>query len=182
MYYYLSYQCLALLVYSIAAYAFDFSFSAPTSCDNLTLSWSGTSLTSSYSMCLKTNLLFPLNLRRQRAIPAAHHPRECESISISTFICSHLSWYSQLFFVPINFTIPSSAVDESTGMGSFSVTLNLTAGQKFLLTMSDSTGFNAGGTSQVLQVGSSVSGASCNTTNQDPSFFFQLNTALTQCR
>ena len=74
-------------------------------------------------------------------------------------------------------------MDENTGKGSYTIQqLNLTAGQNFLLTMSDSTGFNSGGTSDLLEVGTSKSDSSCNTTNATPSFFFQLNTALQQCR
>lgn len=53
--------------------------------------------------------------------------------------------------------------------------------KKLLLTMSDATGFNTGGTSDLVTVGASQ-GGSCNTTDIGTSFFYQLNTALVQCR
>ena len=48
--------------------------------------------------------------------------------------------------------------------------------------MSDATGFGSGGTSVVTQVGPSVSGKSCNTTDPGVDFSFNLDSALTQCR
>ena len=42
--------------------------------------------------------------------------------------------------------------------------LQMQATAQFLLTMSDATGFNSGGTSHVLTVGPSKGGSSCNTT------------------
>jgi len=50
-----------------------------------------------------------------------------------------------------------------------------------LFTMSDATGFNAGGSTNVLEVQPSK-GGSCNTTNPQIDFEFELNTALQQCR
>lgn len=48
--------------------------------------------------------------------------------------------------------------------------------------MSDSTGFGTGGTSDVMTVGSSVGGTSCNTTDPGVEFYYELNSALQQCR
>jgi len=47
--------------------------------------------------------------------------------------------------------------------------------------MSDGTGFGSGGTSQILTVGSSVTGASCNTTDPGTGFTYELPSALQQC-
>jgi hypothetical protein len=60
--------------------------------------------------------------------------------------------------------------------------LQMQATSQFLLTMSDATGFNSGGTTSLLTVGASVGGSSCNTTNSAIAFSFQLNSALIQCR
>lgn len=97
-----------------------------------------------------------------------------------------------------NVTIPDSAF--SGGKGSYTMKLQLAKERRFVLTMSDSTGFAAGGTTEVMLVGAS-SGASCDTA--DPgmcstlcgenklkrihtvvaiAFPFQLNSALQQCR
>ncbi|KAL5535476.1 hypothetical protein ACEPAF_3570 [Sanghuangporus sanghuang] len=134
-------KCLVLLVLSLPTivFAFDFSFTAPSSCDSLTISWSG------------GNGPFSLLI-------------------------------TPIFNVPQNISIPDSAIDSSSGNGSFSFQLTLPPGREFLFTMSDSTGFESGGTSGVLTVGSSVSGASCNTTEPSPDFLFDANSALQQCR
>lgn len=79
-------------------------------------------------------------------------------------------------------SIPDSSFNSDLGNGTFSTQLTLAAGKQFLLTMSDSTGFGTGGTSNVLTTGSSISGAACNTTVPAPAFNFQLNDALQQCR
>ena len=50
------------------------------------------------------------------------------------------------------------------------------------LVMSDATGFGSGGTSLITQVGPSLTGKSCNTTDPGVDFFFSLDSALTQCR
>ncbi|KAF9463834.1 hypothetical protein BDZ94DRAFT_1257555 [Collybia nuda] len=52
---------------------------------------------------------------------------------------------------------------------------------KFLLTMSDATGYGTGGTTDVLVTGASVGGV-CNTQDPGVDFPFQLNLALQQCR
>ncbi|KAL4242228.1 hypothetical protein ABKN59_001932 [Abortiporus biennis] len=55
-------------------------------------------------------------------------------------------------------------------------------GHTFLATMSDAAGFGTGGTSRVLTAGAAVGNVNCNTTDSNVDFFFELNTALTQCR
>lgn len=132
-------KCLVLLICPCLVLAFSFSFSAPTSCDNLTISWSG-----------------------------GNGPFE---LLITPF-----------FHVPQNISIPDSAHDDSTNSGSFSLQLQIPPGQRFLLTMSDSQGFESGGTSDILTVGSSISGDNCNLTEPAPDFTFQANSALQQCR
>ncbi|KAL5534289.1 hypothetical protein ACEPAG_751 [Sanghuangporus baumii] len=134
-------ECLVLLGLSLPTivFAFDFSFTAPSSCDSLTVSWSG------------GNGPFSLLI-------------------------------TPIFNVPQDISIPDSAIDSSSGNGSFSFQLTLPPGREVLLTMSDSTGFGSGGTSDVLIVGSSVSGSSCNTTEPSPDFVFDANSALQQCR
>ncbi|PVG02305.1 hypothetical protein CPB86DRAFT_780727 [Serendipita vermifera] len=79
---------------------------------------------------------------------------------------------------PRNISIPESAWDGSKG--SFFTTLNLTAGQSFVLTMSDATGFGTGGNSDLLTVGG-ASNAQCNTTNPGTSFSFQGSSTIEQC-
>ncbi|KAF8971399.1 hypothetical protein BDZ97DRAFT_1753221 [Flammula alnicola] len=84
-----------------------------------------------------------------------------------------------IFGTPRNVSIPSSAF--SNGQGSYPLQIPLPKGQQMVLTMSDATGFNAGGTSNVLTVQASQ-GGSCNTTDPGVAFSFQLNDALQQCR
>lgn len=102
----------------------------------------------------------------------------------------------QVFGTPRNISIPTTSF--SGGQGSYALPLALPAGQKFVLTMSDSTGFGAGGTTDVMSVGASQ-GGNCNTSdpgkhvmlvfkiksNTESSgiaFAFELNLALQQCR
>ena len=59
--------------------------------------------------------------------------------------------------------------------------MNFSQNQKLFFVMSDATGFASGGTSVVTQVGPSVSGNTCNTTDPGVDFFFNLNSALIQC-
>ncbi|KII93896.1 hypothetical protein PLICRDRAFT_694980 [Plicaturopsis crispa FD-325 SS-3] len=78
-------------------------------------------------------------------------------------------------------SVPSSAF--SNGKGSFQTTLPLKKTQKFLMSMSDASGFASAGLSEVLVVADPKSGASaCNTTDPGPAFSYELNTALQQCR
>jgi hypothetical protein len=86
---------------------------------------------------------------------------------------------SQPSGTPRNISIPDNAWDGSKG--SFSTTLNFTAGQSFILTMSDATGFGTGGNSDLLTVGGSANNAQCNTTSPGSSFSFQSSSAIQQC-
>jgi len=108
-------------------------------------------------------------------------PSECDDLSVS--------WTGgtppfQLLIIPVfgtprNVSIPDTAFN--SGQGSFSVTLPIQKNEQMVLTMSDSTGFNAGGTSSLMTVAPSK-GGSCNSTDPGVAFAFQLNTALQQCR
>ncbi|THV07711.1 hypothetical protein K435DRAFT_959773 [Dendrothele bispora CBS 962.96] len=118
------------------AQAFSFTHTDPTSCDDLTISWTG---------------------------------------GTEPFYLSLIP----VFGTPRNISIPSSSF--SDGKGSFSTQLAFSENQKFLIAMSDQTGFASGGDTSVLQVGASK-GGSCNTTDPGVSFSFELNSALTQCR
>ncbi|KAH7913021.1 hypothetical protein BJ138DRAFT_1003301 [Hygrophoropsis aurantiaca] len=82
---------------------------------------------------------------------------------------------------PMNKTVPSSSF--SNNQGSYTIPqLPFPSKTKFLLTMSDATGFGTGGTSDVLTVGDSVGNVNCNTTAVSVAFTFDLNTALQQCQ
>lgn len=72
----------------------------------------------------------------------------------------------QVFGTPRNISIPSSSF--SDGKGSYSLQVPMKKDDTMLLTMSDATGFNTGGTTRVLTVGASK-GGQCNTT--DPGQF-----------
>ncbi|KLO13970.1 hypothetical protein SCHPADRAFT_996977 [Schizopora paradoxa] len=120
------------------AFAFDFTYGAPTSCDPLNVSWTG-------GRAPFYLLITPLFIPSQ------------------------------------NISIPVSAFDEQTQNGSFSTQLGLSAGQRFLLTMSDADGFGSGGVSNLLTTGSSISGSDCNTTAATPPFTFATPDAFQQC-
>jgi hypothetical protein len=79
----------------------------------------------------------------------------------------------------LNYSIPSGAY--SNGQGSFSTPLPLNVTQSFLLTMSDATGFNTGGTTNLITVGESK-GGSCNTIPPHIEYKYRLDSALVQCR
>ncbi|KIJ45469.1 hypothetical protein M422DRAFT_250789 [Sphaerobolus stellatus SS14] len=66
--------------------------------------------------------------------------------------------------------------------GSFTLQLPLPASKKFVVVMSDSTGFAAGGVSELLTVGSSITQASCSTDVPTLSFLFDLPTDIVQCQ
>lgn len=85
-----------------------------------------------------------------------------------------------VFGTPRYFQVPDSAVNN--GKGLYSVPVNFPVNQALFLVMSDATGFGSGGTSLVTRVGPSVSGKSCNTTDPGVDFFFELDSALAQCR
>jgi hypothetical protein len=81
-----------------------------------------------------------------------------------------------VFGTPRNVAIPATA------QGSFSVQLPFPKDQRILFTMSDSTGFGSGGTTDIQTVGPSVGGKTCNTVDPGVAFPFQLNSVLQQCR
>ncbi|KAF8905510.1 hypothetical protein CPB84DRAFT_1727048 [Gymnopilus junonius] len=83
-----------------------------------------------------------------------------------------------VFGTPVNISIPSSAF--SNGVGSYSFQLPIANGSQMVFVMSDATGFNSGGTTEILTTQPSK-GVSCNT-NTTVNFSFQLNSALQQCR
>ncbi|KAF9044642.1 hypothetical protein BDZ89DRAFT_1059114 [Hymenopellis radicata] len=111
------------------------------------------------------------------------HPNSCDSVKItwSGGTAPYSILLTPVFGTPRNISIPSGAY--SNDKGSYTIdNLPFPSGQKMLMTMSDATGFGAGGSTGVLKVGSSTSGASCNTTDPGVAFPFELNTALQQCR
>ncbi|KIL70907.1 hypothetical protein M378DRAFT_6788 [Amanita muscaria Koide BX008] len=81
-----------------------------------------------------------------------------------------------------NISIPASAYNSSSKQGSYTVPrLDLAQEQLFMLSISDSTGMFAGGTSSLMTVGAPRSGQSCNTTFPRPDFTFSLDSDLAQC-
>jgi len=81
----------------------------------------------------------------------------------------------------MNISIPSSAF--SSGKGSFTwPTLQFHQAQQFLVSMGDATGYASGGVSTVQSTGASISGIACNTTDPGPTYSYELNSALVQCR
>lgn len=84
------------------------------------------------------------------------------------------------FGTPRTFSVPSASF--TNGQGSFQAQIPFLKGHSFIAIMSDATGFGSGGVTDVLTVGSSVSNTNCNTTDPGVDFFFELNTALQQCR
>lgn len=112
---------------------------------------------------------------------SATAPTQCDSLNIT--------WTGgqgpfQLLFTPIygtpkNISIPPSTV--TNDKGALSIPLEMPPGAKFLLTMSDSTGFGSGGTSQILTVAPSMTGTACNTTDPGTAFTYELPDALQQC-
>lgn len=176
------FKCLVLLTFPSLAISFTFTYSPPTSCDNLNISWSGRSFIALLVSFQHVHLF--LWFRGQRPVLATYHSCKRPYIWLSYSQAPadlHFN-LSQFFYVPQNISIPDSAYDESTGSGSFLLQLELPPGRKFLLTMSDSQGFESGGTSDILTVGSSISNDNCNLTEPIPDFLFQANSALQQCR
>jgi len=112
---------------------------------------------------------------------SATTPTQCDSLNV-TWTGGQAPFQLLItpnYGAPNNISIPSSAV--SNNAGAVSTQLKLPQGTKFLLTMSDATGFGSGGTSQVFTVGPSVTGASCNTSDPGTGFTFELPDALQQC-
>lgn len=134
-------------------------------------------------MLLSTTTLFLYYLSSVvNAFSFTHEtPTQCDNLNIS-WIGGTAPFYlllTPVYGTPHNISIPDSAF--SNGQGSFSAQLAFREGQKFLITMSDGTGFGTGGNTEVLTVGSS-NGGSCNTTDPGVPFFYELNSALQQCR
>ncbi|KZP00977.1 hypothetical protein CALVIDRAFT_533299 [Calocera viscosa TUFC12733] len=123
-----------------AARAFVFSYTAPTSCDPLTILWE--------------NGTAPFSLLITPSLDVAR-----------------------------NITLPSSSFSTSTNRGNYTLPLQLNAGGSFLLTMSDATGFGTGGTSALLVVGASITGASCDTAGPPLGFeFFLQSGGASECK
>jgi len=129
--------------------------------------------------CFISLSLFSSSVRSFTFTPGP--PTQCDDLT--------LSWTGgtapfQLHLIPVfgtprNISIPPSAF--TNGQGSYSTQLPFAKDQKFILTMSDSTGFGAGGTTQVLVAGPSK-GGTCDTAQPTVDFTFMLNSALQQCR
>ena len=187
---------LALLIaYPVQiALAFDFTYTAPTQCDSLNISWSGMSshlfdiFENSSSFHLPRIPLFACSFPLQSSVTYLGGQAPFSVLitpvrpNISTSPPFPTDSSFQFFYPAQNISIPEPAFNDANNSGTFSTQLTLPAGQRFLLTMSDATGFGSGGTSNVLSVGSSISGAKCNTTEPSVDFFFQLNDSLQQCR
>ncbi|KAI6047695.1 hypothetical protein EDC04DRAFT_2619540 [Pisolithus marmoratus] len=85
-----------------------------------------------------------------------------------------------VFDVPRLYSVPSSAY--SGNQGSYTIPqLPLAEGKKFVLTISDATGFGTGGATNVIQVAGSTSSPSCNTTSPTLSYTYNLPSSLQQC-
>lgn len=85
-----------------------------------------------------------------------------------------------VYDVPRFYSVPSSAY--SGNQGSYTISqLPLSQGKKFVLTISDATGFATGGTTDVIQVAGSTSSSACNTTSPSLSYTFNLPSSLQQC-
>ncbi|KAG9104181.1 hypothetical protein FRC06_004818 [Ceratobasidium sp. 370] len=112
-------------------------------------------------------------------------PMQCGDLTV-TWTGGTAPYYlliTPLFSTPQNITIPNSAYNGTHG--SFTTTLRVTGQEsqrRFLLTMSDATGFGTGGTSGLLTAGVDSHSQSCNTTDPGTDFTYELNSALQQCR
>ncbi|KIK87436.1 hypothetical protein PAXRUDRAFT_831835 [Paxillus rubicundulus Ve08.2h10] len=85
-----------------------------------------------------------------------------------------------VFNVPRTELVPSTAFNNN--QGSYQIPqLPLANGTRFLLTMSDATGFGTGGTTNLLTVAPQVGGASCDTSAPTLAFDFSLPSSLQQC-
>ncbi|KAG7450590.1 uncharacterized protein BT62DRAFT_524146 [Guyanagaster necrorhizus] len=112
---------------------------------------------------------------------SAGTPTQCDDISITWNggTAPYLLLLTPVFGTPRNISIPDSAY--SSGKGTYETQIPFSSGQKFVMVMSDASGFGAGGATELLTVGSSL-GGSCNTTDPGVDFSFELNSALQQCR
>ncbi|KAJ6509468.1 hypothetical protein C8R47DRAFT_1098818 [Mycena vitilis] len=105
-------------------------------------------------------------------------PSQCDDVQISWTGGSGAGYYLSVvpeFGVPLNISIPSTDVD-----GTFKTPLALNVTDKFVFTLSDSTGFGSGGSSSLLTVGNSL-GGSCNTVPAALPYTFAIDQALQQC-
>jgi len=108
-------------------------------------------------------------------------PTQCDDFQISWKGGSGPYYLSivPIFDVLRNISIPASAF--SNGNGTFSTTMPFNASDRIVLTLSDSTGFGAGGSTQLLTVGKSL-GGTCNTTSPGLAFSFETPGPLVQCQ
>ncbi|KAF8886324.1 hypothetical protein BD779DRAFT_1441748 [Infundibulicybe gibba] len=107
---------------------------------------------------------------------------QCDNLTV-TWIGERYEWSAkviQVYGTPQNVIIPPSSF--SNGQGSFSTQLQFPQGQQMILTMSDGSGFGSGGSTALLQIGAPHGSINCNTISPGVAFFFQLNSALQQCR
>ncbi|KAJ7492686.1 hypothetical protein FB451DRAFT_1389044 [Mycena latifolia] len=84
-------------------------------------------------------------------------PTECDNVQISWTGGAGTGYYLSIipvYDVPRNISIPSSAF--SNGNGTFSTPMTFAENTQLVLTMSDSTGFGAGGSTAKLNVGKSL--------------------------
>ncbi|KAF5349899.1 hypothetical protein D9757_013613 [Collybiopsis confluens] len=79
----------------------------------------------------------------------------------------------------LDFNIPSNAFQNN--QGSFSTQLPVAKSTSILFAMSDASGALTGGTSKLLVVGDSSTGATCNTTLPANDFFFTVDSSPTEC-
>ncbi|KZT28240.1 hypothetical protein NEOLEDRAFT_1109068 [Neolentinus lepideus HHB14362 ss-1] len=81
---------------------------------------------------------------------------------------------------PRNMSIPSSSFSGSSG--SYSTQLPFAENSQMMAVMYDATGIPSGAVSQIMTVGQSTSGQSCNTTDVHPDFFYEWpEDSPTQC-
>jgi len=88
---------------------------------------------------------------------------------------------AKVFGISRNISVPSTAFNNNQGSYQISP-IPFTQDAKFLLTMSDATGFGTGGTSELLTVGAPVGSTSCNTSSPSLAYSFSLPSSLQQCR
>ncbi|KAI9573022.1 hypothetical protein HD554DRAFT_2311399 [Boletus coccyginus] len=124
-------------------------------------------LTWSMSMCL--------NGRGPGSLP--NYVDASESPTLGKLLSSS-AHTAKLLNVPLNISVPSTAFDNN--QGSYQVSpISFAQGIRFLIIMSDATGFGTGGTSELLTVGA---GSSCDTTRPSPPYIFILSPSpLPEC-
>ncbi|KAK0208080.1 hypothetical protein DFS33DRAFT_408619 [Desarmillaria ectypa] len=172
MHFRLSLAVLSILSWSFSSAAFSFSAGTPTQCDDVSITWNGTRIHTFY-------------------LPW------CSLVLFEGGTAPYLLLLTPVFGTPRNISIPDSAY--SGGKGTYKTQIPFSSGQKFVMVMSDASGFGTGGATDVLTVGSSLGGScnttdpgklvysiccvgQCNVTPKGVDFSFELNTALQQCR